>query len=303
VSARAVRELARRRPRNRFGRWSAGVMAVLMIGSWWVGGFSLFDLFRPERVRRVERFVEEATPWPVQGERFDLGKVLDWAGDLFARRGADAALRTLAISVVAIVLAALGALVLAPWAARTFAHPEPWLPGPGRVRPAVAFAWRATTVVARGALVFLRAIPEYVWAFLLLAMIGPSAWPAVLALAIHNSGILGRLSAETIENADRAPLAALRGVGATRRQVLMAGLFPSVLPRFLLYFFYRWETCVREATVLGMLGILSLGRWIEDAHVRFRYDDMVFYVLLASLIVMLGDAVSALARRAVRHAD
>ena len=77
---------------------------------------------------------------------------------------------------------------------------------------------------------------------------------------------------------------------------------PAAIPRAVLFFFYRWETCVREATVLGMLGIVSLGCFIMDSRARNHYDEMIFFVLLGALIVIVGDVVSALARRAVRRA-
>ena len=123
----------------------------------------------------------------------------------------------------------------------------------------------------------------------------------VLALALHNTGILGRLGAEVVENTETAAPAALRGLGAGRRQIALAGLLPLALGRWLLYFFYRWETCVREATVLGMLGIVSLGYALDEARVRDRYDDMLFYVLLGAVLVLVGDLVSAVARRIVRR--
>ncbi len=53
---------------------------------------------------------------------------------------------------------------------------------------------------------------------------------------------------------------------------------PLALPRFLLYFFYRFESCIREATVLGMLGTVSLGYWIQDARGRQSYDEMLLLV-------------------------
>jgi phosphonate transport system permease protein len=151
-------------------------------------------------------------------------------------------------------------------------------------------------------LIFLRSIPEYVWAFLAIALIGPSAWPAVLALALHNAGILGKLDAEVVENLERPSLEALRGLGARRGQLAVFGILPAVLGRWLLFFFYRWETCVREATVLGMLGIVSLGYFIQDARARNQYDTMFLLVLVGAAIVLLGDLVSALARRVVRRA-
>ena len=69
-------------------------------------------------------------------------------------------------------------------------------------------------------------------------------------------------------------------------------MFPAVFPRFLLYFYYRWETCVCEATVLGLLGFASLGYWIADARARDRYDEMLLFTLLAAVLVFIGDIVS-----------
>jgi ABC-type phosphate/phosphonate transport system permease subunit len=60
---------------------------------------------------------------------------------------------------------------------------------------------------------------------------------------------------------------------------------------------------VREATVLGMLGIVSLGYWIQDARARQQYDTMLFLVLIGAALVLAGDLASTLARRWVRRAD
>ena len=95
---------------------------------------------------------------------------------------------------------------------------------------------------------------------------------------------------------------ALRATGAGRLQIALAGILPLSINRFLLYLFYRWETCVREATVLGMLGMASLGYMIMEARAGNRYDEMLFFVLLGVGLVLLGDLVSALVRRAVRRA-
>ena len=161
--------------------------------------------------------------------------------------------------------------------------------------------WKSLVAVTRAFLIFVRAIPEYVWAFLFLAMLGSKAWPAVLALALHNTGILGKLGSEVVENVEPAVPKALRGLGSLRTQIAVLGMFPVVFTRFLLFFCYRWETCVREATVLGMLGFASLGYWIADARARDRYDEMLFFILLGAVLVLLGDVVSALTRRFLRH--
>jgi phosphonate transport system permease protein len=92
-------------------------------------------------------------------------------------------------------------------------------------------------------------------------------------------------------------------LGASRRQIAALFLPPLALPRFLLYFFYRFETCVREATVLGMLGVVSLGYWIQDARARQHYDEMILFVALGAALVLLADVVSMVARGWLRRAS
>lgn len=298
---REIRRLRRARPRQRFLRWSLLGVAVLAVYVWLVGDFDSGSLLAERRQANLLRFLGELVPHPLQGRPWDWGVAWSWLTELMAEKGWSGAAKTLSISVVAIVLAALGGLVLSLPAARSWASSEPWLPEPrppGRLR---RLGWAALVAVTRTVQVVVRSIPEYVWAFLLLALLGPNAWPAVLALAIHNAGILGKLDAEVVENLPPATLATLRGLGGRRRQIAAVAILPLALPRLLLLFFYRWETCVREATVLGMLGIVSLGFWIQDARARNHYDDMFFLILLGAALVLAGDLLSAVARRAVRR--
>jgi phosphonate transport system permease protein len=280
-------------------RRSAWALALLTVYCWLAGGFRL-DLDE-RRMSNLRRFLGELVPYPLR-DRFELHAAGDWVVDLVSERGLEAAVATLAIAVAAICLAGLAGAMLSLPAARNITAPEAFLEDARPPSRAVRAAWAGVVFVTRVLLIFLRSIPEYVWAFLLISMIGPSAWPAVLALAIHNAGILGKLGGEVVENLDDRSLSALRGLGATRRQIVVAAIYPAALSRFLLFFFYRWETCVREATVLGMLGIVSLGYWIQDARARNHYDTMIFLVGIAVLIVLIGDIVSVVARRVVRDA-
>lgn len=302
-----VAELHRTRPRSRLLRVSLVLLAALVVWAWSSGDFDWSDLFSARRLENVRRFFAvEITPFPLREHGWDAEVFGEWARGLWSERGGRGALATLAIAVLAIAFAGAAAIALAPFAARNLASARPFERLDSHSASALsarAFAWRALTTCVRALLVFLRAIPEYIWAFLFLAMLGPSAWPAVLALAIHNAGILGKLGAETIENLESRPLSALRGLGATRAQVWHAAIVPLSLSRFLLYFFYRFETCVREATVLGMLGVVSLGYWIQDARSKHYYDEMLFFVALGALIVLAGDLVSAAARAALRKQD
>ena len=296
-----VARLRKGRRRNGFLRGSFLLVVLLVACSWALGDFTPYDALNPRRLSNLSRFLHDVVPYPLRSANPEAGAAREWAGDLMSRRGWDALRQTLALSVAAVVLAGGAGLLAALPAARNVASPEPFAtPGPAG-RPA-RWAWAAVVGATRFALTFARAIPEYIWAFLLLAMLGQQAWPAVLALAIHNAGILGRLGAEVVENVEPGVPRALRALGGTRLQVATVGVLPLVLPRFLLYFFYRWETCVREATVLGLLGFTSLGYWIADARARDRYDEMMLFILLGAGLVLLGDVVSAVTRSFVRRA-
>jgi phosphonate transport system permease protein len=279
------------------------LLAAGIAWAWLSGSWTGDDGATARRGENIRRFLREITPWPIQQGESEWTAVRDWAAHLLFSPGVAgwrAALNTLAISVAAIVLSAVLAWCLIPFAARNVACPAPFLPEPGKSSLTARIAWRLSVFATRSVFMLMRAIPEYIWAFLLIALVSDPSWAAVLALGLHNAGILGRLGAEIVENADHAAPAALRGLGGTRGQVLAAGLVPLSLPRFLVYFFYRWETCLREGTVLGILGIATLGRLIKDSRAFDRYDEMMFFVLLGAALVFLGDLLSLLARRAAR---
>lgn len=297
----AVADLHRARPRSKLVRVSLLVMALLVGYSWLSGDIAFEDMFSHRRAENLHRFLAvDLQPFELRDHPASIGEHARWAWNLATDRGFAGALATLAMSILAITLAALLGSALLLFASRNFASSNPFEPP----QPASArkLAWQLVTVATRAFLIFLRAIPEYIWAFLFLAMLGANAWPAVLALAIHNSGILGKLGAETVENLDARPLRALRGLGATRAEIALTAIFPLSLSRYLLYVFYRFETCVREATVLGMLGVVSLGYWIQDARSKQYYDQMVLFVALCALIVLGADLFSALVRSRLRRA-
>lgn len=320
MSARANSEVQRRldslwraRPRSRFLRASLWLMLGGVALAWCSGEIQPGELWTERRRANFVRFWQhDATPFALRDMDWGLADLWSWAAERFTERGWEAMAATLWIATLAIVLSGIAGLLLAPLGARSLMSADPYLietegegssSGAGRTTwfPTWFPAWRALSRATRLGFIGLRAIPEYVWAYLFLAMLGPSAWPAVLALAIHNTGILGRLGSETIENIDRAPLRSLRMLGASRSQLALGAVFPLALPRYLLYFFYRFETCVREATVLGMLGVVSLGYWIGDARARGHYDEMLFFVALGSGLVLLGDLASQLARGLLRR--
>jgi len=244
-----------------------------------------------------ERFLERAQPWPVQqGEGW--GAVPGWVGERLVGKGWEGMWRTFLMASCGAILAAVAAGVMVFFAVRTLAESRP-LGDKADVKR--GRKWRS--FMARGVrwfFVLLRSIPEYVLAFLLMGLFGVSAWPLILALAIHNAGILGRLWGEAAENAERAAGLSMLTTGASRSVTFFGAIVPQVFNRFLLFFFYRWESCLREATIMGVLGVVSLGYLIDEAKTRFFYDDLLLYVVMGAGLVLFADLVSVFVRKRLR---
>ena len=202
-------------------------------------------------------------------------------GAFLARLGV-ATLQTLAMSAVGTVLAALAGLALALPASRA----------PGQR----ASAWR---LPARGLLNVLRAIPELVWAALLLISAGLGPMAGTLALALHTAGVLGRLFAESLENAPDAPAFALRTQGVPGGRVFLYATLPQTLPQLLSYTLYRWENNIRAAAVLGVVGGGGLGQMLSFHMGLFHMAETASVLLVTLALVALVDLLSTLARRAL----
>lgn len=198
-----------------------------------------------------------------------------WAPDFLQRVG-QGALETLAMSALGSLLAAVAGLALALVASRPS----------GVLR-----------VAARMALNALRSVPELVWASLLLISAGLGPMPGTLALALHTTGVLGRLMAEALENAPPANALALRWAGASRWQVFLYATLPQAAPQLLSYSLYRWENNIRAATVLGVVGAGGLGQMLTVHLGLFQMRETGTVVLAMLLLVMVVDACSYAARR------
>lgn len=292
--AETVARLRRERAPSWFPKRSAialtagGLASMVLLSSGSSGAFGT------QRLDNLWRFLrEDALPAPLRAG--DSPAALGtWIGEWWQNGAGAAALSTFAMASVAMLIAsALGAL-LAILGSRELAQGEPFVSVAGAARPGIAsLAVRAFSLLA-------RAVPEYILAYLLLALFGANAWPAVLALGLHNAGILGRLGGEVIEDLERRPLNSLTLGGTRTSSLIVVGVLPAAFGRYLLFVLYRFETCLREATVLGMIGIVSLGSAVQEARARQRYDELVLLLALAGLLVVAVDLTSRRLRRWLR---
>ena len=294
-----IAELRKSRQRSWFLRVSLLVAAGLAAWAWAVGDIYQSVLTPEQRRANLGRFLKKVTPAPVR-ESGDWSDFTPWALQMLGEgEGLRAIGSTFALATAAAALSGFFALLFLPAAARNLATPRPLgLAGGGG--PLAKSLCVVLNKLTRTLFVFTRSLPEYILGFLLISVLGPDPWALVLALAIHNFGILGRLGAEVVENAPPEPARTVIAHGGGRLGAYLAALLPESFNRMVVYFFYRWETCVREATVLGMLGVVSLGYFISQAKAGRAFDEMLFYVLLGAVIVLAGDLLSAVVRRWLR---
>jgi phosphonate transport system permease protein len=240
---------------------------------------------------RTKTFFEDLVPSPVRASN-DWGDTLPWISELWTTNGKEALANTSLIASSALLLAALFGYILVPWASRNIASANPFSSFNGRVSLIKKWLWNALGFCTRTLFLVTRSIPEYIIAFLLIGILGAHAWPLVIALAIHNFGILGRLWSEVSENHDETVARQQVIHGGSRFQAYLCGILPTSFNRQLLFIFYRWETCIRESTILGMLSISSLGYYISIESSFLHYDRMMFYILLGTAVIFISDIVS-----------
>lgn len=182
------------------------------------------------------------------------------------------AAETIAISLIGTLLAIVGGLLLA-------------LPAAGRSGPAARAASRLFLNV-------LRAVPELVWAAMIVIAAGLGPLAGTLALAVHTTGVLGRLFAEVLENVPGDAHAVLRENGAGAVAAFWYTTLPQALPQLVSYALYRWENNIRAAAVLGVVGAGGLGQLLYFHLSLFQVEEAATVLLAIVALVGIVDALS-----------
>lgn len=156
---------------------------------------------------------------------------------------------------------------------------------------------RGGALVGHGVLVVLRSLPEYMLAFVFLQVFGPSLLPAVLALALHNGAIIAHLTGRQAEGLRLRPDAP--------HGLTLAGwdLFPRLSGNFAALCLYRWEIILRESAIVGLLGIGTLGFYIQTNVQGLRLDRVLALLLVTIVITLAIDALSRRVRAGMAAGD
>lgn len=217
--------------------------------------------------------------WPQPVRNGDWSGALSWYVDLFSTQVWPGLVQTLLLTQIALLLTAVVTLAAYPLASRALAGPVMRWPG-------------------RFLLLVLRSTPEMVLAFLFLLLFGPSGLPAVLALALHNGGLIAFLVANASDAEFNSPRQRPDDPTGLKRYAYIET--PRRFPALLAFLFYRWEVILRESAIMGILGIATLGFFIDSAFEEIRYDRAFLLIICTAVLNMAVDTVSRRLRRATQ---
>ena len=281
--ASSTAPIAELRPRAFSTRswWLGTGLAVAIALAWKYAEVSPQLLFNRSTLHDVTHFIAQSLP-PDLSLSF-LGTVT------------QAAFLTVATAIASTVLSILLGIPLGMLACSSL-----WRTG--AVAASAGEGWRyrilnLLSISVRSGLGFLRAVPDLMWALLLVAALGLGPLAGTIALAISYTGVLGRVYADVFDAVEPQPVEALLSTGATRVQIFLTAIWPQALPNMTSYTLYSFECCVRAAAVLGFVGAGGIGYEINLSMRLFDYRQVSTLLLAFILILSLTDLISRSLRR------
>jgi phosphonate transport system permease protein len=251
------------RPRRALTVVGSGIIVALLVAmhvvAWRETEFSIAALV--EGWHGMVDFLDDATPPDLRDQTID--------------QGLDACVVTLAIGLLGTTFSIPFSLALALLGARTTS------------RVVVVYQ------VARFVMSFFRAVPDIVFALIFVTAVGLGPFAGVLAIICHNTGVMGKLWSEAMEEIDQGPVEALRTAGASSPQIASHVVLPSVVPQFVGLLLYRFDVNVRSSLVLGLVGAGGIGFLINQSISLFRFDEMLTYIIMVLVLIVAVDVLSA----------
>lgn len=188
-------------------------------------------------------------------------------------------LETLQMAVVAAVLSAVVSIPLTLWAAST-------------TNPNAVSRFIVRTIININ-----RAVPDLVFATVLVAMLGVGALPGVVTLFLFNLGIVVKLVSEAIDASDHSYMEAGRAAGGSQFQINRLTALPQTRPLFMNQWLYALVLNVRISAILGIVGAGGIGRLLDERRQFYAYSDVSVIIIEILVVVIAIEVLSNVLRR------
>lgn len=228
--------------------------------------------FKPQHLVRF--LTTDIIPAPVRAgwDLNSINQLSSWLIPLWQQQIQPGLVNTLIVSQIALVSTAILSLIMLPLNSTHFFRTH-------------------TRLMGDSLLIVLRTLPEYLLAFIFILICGPSMLPAIIALTLHNAGILGHLLGKfsnTLQLRDDSA----RGLNRYAYEII-----PRVYRHFMALLLYRWEIIMRESAILGILGVTTLGFYVDSAFEELRFDRAALLILIAAILNIVVDVLARYLRR------
>ena len=147
-------------------------------------------------------------------------------------------------------------------------------------------------LIIRWLLIFLRSVPELVWALLFVRVVGLGPTAGVLAIALTYTGMLGKVYSEVIESSNADSTQALLRNGSSRVNAFLYGSLPQCATELTSYTVFRWECAIRSSVIMGFVGGGGLGQEMDNSMKAFAGDQVATILLMFIILVALADRLS-----------
>ena len=155
-------------------------------------------------------------------------------------------------------------------------------------------------LAARGIIVLSRTFHEVIIAIVFVKIFGFGPLAGVLTLIVASVSFISKMLAEDIENMQPGQVEAVRATGASFPKLLIYGISPQILPRYLGISIYRLDANIRHSTVVGIVGAGGIGQVLAASFSRYDYDFALAILITIIALVFIGEFFSAWVRGKLR---
>lgn len=154
--------------------------------------------------------------------------------------------------------------------------------------------------IARLFIIVARSFPPVLVAILFVKAFGFGPFAGILTLIFVSMGFIGKLLAEAIENIDKGQIEAVQATGAGWFKIMLYGVAPQVMPRYVGLTIYRLDINLRASTIIGIVGAGGIGGALFNSFQRYEYDISLAILIVIIVLVLIAEWASGKIRSRIQ---